>query len=87
MKLNPNFIKCQIDDDTITVVPVADAKFKGFVQGNTTVGDIIDLLTEDTTEEKIVDFLCEKYSGDRAIIAEDVADVVTRLKKIGAIDE
>lgn len=87
MKLNPNFFKCQIDDDTLAVVPVADAKFKGIVQGNSTVGDIIDCLLEETSEEKVVAFLCKKYNGERAIIAADVADIVSRLKKIGAIDE
>ncbi len=87
MKLNKNFFKCQMDDDTLAIVPVAEATFKGFVQGNRTVGDIVDCLSSDTTEEEIVDFLCEKYNGERAIIAEDVADIISRLKEIGAIDE
>ena len=87
MKLNPNFFKCQMDDNTIAVVPVAETTFKGFVQGNKTVGDIVDCLAVDTTEEKITEFLCEKYNGERAIIEEDVANIVSQLKKIGAIDE
>ena len=87
MKLNPNFFACKMDDDTLAVVPVAEATFKGIVQGNRTVGDIIDCLSQDTSEEEIVDFLCEKYNGDRTIIAEDVKDIISRLKKIGAIDE
>lgn len=68
------------------IVPAADAKFSGLVQGNSTVGDILDCLSEDTTEEKIVDFLCEKYSGERSIIKADVSDIISRLKEIGAID-
>ena len=74
-------------EDKTLVVPVADAKFNGLVQGNSTVGDIIDCLLVDTTEERIIDSLCEKYNGEREVIAEDVADIISRLKEIGAIDE
>ena len=74
-------------DGKALLVPVADASFGGLVRGNSTVEDILDCLLEDTTEDKIVDFLCEKYKGERDIIREDVSDIVSRLKKIGALDD
>lgn len=73
--------------DRTLVVPTSAASFHGLIQGNQTVGDILACLEHDTTEEKIIDALCEKYNGDRAVIAEDVASIISRLKKIGAIDE
>lgn len=86
MKLNPNFIKHTMDGMAL-VVPVAGADFHGIVQGNKTVDDILSCLEKDMSETEIVDFLCEKYDGDRSVIEEDVADVVSRLKEIGAVDE
>jgi len=86
MKLNQNYYKHQMDDHVL-IVPNADASFHGLVRGNQTLGDILECLMQDTTEEKIVDSLCEKYKGNRSLIEEDVADVIARLKGIGALDD
>ena len=86
MKLNPNFIKHTMDDLTL-IVPVVGADFHGLVQGNKTVGVILECLEKDMTEEKIVDVLCERFDGERAQIKEDVSDVISRLREIGAVSE
>lgn len=86
MKLNKNFIRHTMDGQTI-VVPTADADFHGLVQGNKSVAVILECLENDTTEDQIVEVMCERFSGDRDIIREDVADVIAQLKSIGAIDE
>ena len=86
MKLNKNFIKHTMDGQTV-LVPVEGAKFHGLVQGNNSVGVILDCLQNDVTEEQIVDELCARFKGDRELIRADVSDVVEKLKKIGAIDE
>lgn len=86
MKLNPNFLKHKMHDTSL-IVPTSEAEFHGLVQGNQTVGDILDCLEHDTTEAQIVDYLSSKYNGDRAIMAEDVASIISRLRKIGAIDD
>lgn len=86
MKLNPDFLTHTTDGVTL-LVPVADAKFHGLVQGNRSVKVILDCLKKDTTEEEIVNTMCEVFDGDRALIEEDVLDVLSRLKEIGAIDE
>lgn len=86
MKLNERFIKHTIDGQTV-LVPVAGAPFHGLVQGNKSVEVILDCLKTDTTEEEIVDTMCSSFKGDREIIEVDVADVLTKLREIGAIDE
>ena len=86
MKLNPYFIHHNMDGQSI-LVPTADASFHGLVQGNKSVDFILDCLEQDTTEEAIVEAMAQRFQGDRALMAQDVADVVARLKEIGAIDE
>ena len=86
MKLNPLFLKHQMDSAAL-LVPTAGAAFNGIVQGNKTFEAILSCLEEDTTEQKIIDALCERFDGDREVIAEDVAGVLAKLKEIGAIDE
>ena len=86
MNLNEHFIKHTIDGQTV-LVPVNGAPFHGLVQGNKTVDIILDCLVKGTDEEEITDTLWSKFKGDRKIIREDVEDVISRLKAIGAIDD
>lgn len=86
MKLKNEFIVHNVGDETL-LVPTADASFHGLVQGNKTVDTILNCLKEDTTEEKVLDSLKEKYDGDEADMRADIADVIKRLRAIGAIDE
>ena len=69
------------------MVPTAEADFHGLVQGNKTVDTILNCLKEDTTEEKILIALKEKYDGDEADMRADITDVIAKLRAIGAIDE
>ena len=84
MKLNPGFLTHSLDGEAV-LVPTAQAEFHGLVQGNKSVRVILECLQQDTTEEAITDELCRRFQGDREAIRADVADVVTRLKEIGAI--
>lgn len=86
MKLNVNFIHHQLDGQAV-IVPTAGADFHGLVQGNKTLGAIAACLQQDTTEEEIVNTLCARFDGDREVIKADVAEVVKKLREIGAIDE
>lgn len=86
MKLNKSFIHHQLDDQAV-IVPTGAAEFHGLVQGNKTLAAIAECLSKDTTEEEIVNTLCERYDGDREIIKADVHSAVERLREIGAIDE
>jgi hypothetical protein len=86
MKLKNEFILHNIGDETL-LVPTAEANFHGLVQGNKTVDTILNCLKEDTTEEKILIALNEKYDGDEADMRADITDVIAKLRAIGAIDE
>ena len=84
MKLNSDFILHKMDGETV-LVPTADAPFRGLIQGNQSVGVILECLKEDVTREEIIEELCRRFQGDRALIEEDVTDVISRLDAIGAI--
>lgn len=86
MKLNSNFIKHTMDGMAL-VVPTSGASFHGLVQGNKTVGVILDCLEKDSSEEEIINTLCSRFDGDRSVIEQDVANVIGKLKSIGAIDD
>lgn len=86
MKLNKNFLVHKTGKETV-IVPTANAGFSGVVQGNKTLGVILDLLKENTTQQKIIDTMTEQYDAPRETIEKDVADVIGRLKQIGAINE
>ena len=86
MKLNENFIVYNTGKDTL-LVPTGGADFHGLVQGNKSVDTILNCLLSETTEEDIVKAMLEKYDGDEADIRADVADILAKLRSIGAIDE
>ena len=86
MKLNQHFLIHEIDGQTL-IVPTAGADFHGLIQGNKSFSAIAECLQNDVTEDEIVDTLCMRFNGDREIIASDVAEAISRLKAIGAIDE
>lgn len=86
MKLNKNFLVHKTGKETV-IVPTANAGFSGVVQGNETLGVILDLLKENTTQQKIIDTMTEQYDAPRETIEKDVADVIDMLKQIGAINE
>ena len=86
MKLNRHFLAHDVAGQTV-IVPTAGAKFHGLIQGNKTLSAIAECLKTDTTEEAVVDALCERFDADREKIAADVHEAISRLSEIGAIDE
>ena len=86
MKLNPGFISQNIDD-TQFLVPVTAKSFHGILRGNSTTAFIVDCLKKDTTEEAIVDSMCEEFEAPRERIAADVKSVLDALRDIHALDE
>jgi hypothetical protein len=57
------------------------------VRGNKTLGAILALLKEDTTEEAIVAAMKERFDAPEDVIARDVKKALAELRKIGALDE
>ena len=86
MKLKSSFIS-QTLDDTQFLVPMDGEAFSGVVRSNETAAFIVDLLREETTEEKIVDAMWEQYDASREQIATDVREVLSVLRGIHALDE
>lgn len=85
MKLKKDFLVHESGNESM-LVATGSAKFSGIVKGNKTVGEILDLLKTDTTEESIIKTLKSKYDAPEGAIERDVKKVISELKKIGAID-
>lgn len=86
MKLNRKFITHNMGAESL-LVPTGSAAFKGVVRGNATLGAVLELLREETTEETVVAAMLERYDAPAEKIAEDVRKVIEGLREIGALDE
>ena len=86
MKLNKNFVIHKTDEETV-LVPVGNADFSGVVTGNQTFGEILELISEETTLQEVVAKLCDKYTAEADVIQKDVERTISSLKEIGAVDE
>ena len=86
MKLKKEFITHDTKEESL-LVPTGNAGFSGLVKGNRTLGAILALLKEDTTEEAVVAAMKQRFDAPEEIIARDVKKSLSELRKIGAIDE
>ena len=86
MKLKADFITQDIDG-TQFLVPVGAENFNGIVKSNETAAFIVDCLKEEISFDAIVDKMCEKYDAPRDVIASDVTEILSVLRKINAIEE
>ena len=85
MKLKKEFIVHQTGEESY-LVPTGRAEFSGIVKGNATLGAILELLKNETSEEAVVKALCERFDGPEEQIARDVKTALDSLREIGAID-
>ncbi len=86
MRLSSGFATHKIDD-TQYLVPVGAEAFCGVARGNRTAAYIVELLREETTEENIVDAMCERYDAPREVILTDVREILSVLRGIHALEE
>ncbi len=87
MKLNPHFLTHETKGEHY-MISTSDTKFKGIVRNNETAAFIIECLKSDTTESAVVDRILAEYEGaDRAVVTRDVADIIGKLRSIGALEE
>ena len=61
--------------------------FYGYVRNNETAAEIFKLLQEETTIEKIVDTMYEKYDVEKEILIQDVLEIVGKFREAGFIEE
>ena len=85
MKLKKEFVAHTSGRKSL-LVPVGTAEFSGMVKGNKTLGAILELLKEETTEAEIIAAMKARFSAPEEIIARDVGRALAELRKIGAID-
>ena len=85
MKLKETYITHDSDGEQILLD--TSSSFAGLIRNNKTAAFIVECLKEDTTEEKIVETMLEKYDAPKDVLAKDVSDVIEKLRKVGALDE
>ena len=85
MKLKSTFITHNSGNEQLMISAGGD--FNGMVRSNSTAGEIIELLKNETTVEKIVEAMLEKYEVERSVLESDVEKVISALRGIGAIDD
>jgi len=86
MKLKKEFIPHETGNESL-LIPAGGAGFSGLVKGNKTLGVILELLKEDTTEDKIIAEMKQRFDAPEDKITADVKKALNELRKIGAIDE
>ncbi len=86
MRLKKGFIPHETGSESL-LIPAGGAGFSGLVKGNKTLGAILELLKDDTTEENIVAAMKQRFDAPEDVIAADVKKALTELQKIGALDE
>ena len=85
MKLKDTYITHDSDGEQILLD--TSSSFAGLIRNNKTAAFIVECLKEETTQEKIVEAMFEKYDAPKEVLAKDVADVIEKLRKVGALDE
>ena len=86
MKLKKEFITYDAGSESL-LVPAGGAGFSGLVKGNKTLGAILELLREDTTEEAVITAMRKRFDAPEDIVVRDMKKVVFELRKIGALDD
>lgn len=85
MRLKSTYITHESGGEQLLVDSVG--AFSGLIRSNKTAAFIVDCLKEDTTEEKIIEAILEKYDVQREVVQEDVAMIIEKLESIGAIEK
>ena len=85
MKLKESYITHDSDGEQILLD--TSGSFAGLIRNNKTAAFIVECLKEETTQEKIVEAMFEKYDAPKDVLAKDVSDVIEKLRKVGALDE
>ena len=86
MKLKDDFIFHEVDNETI-LVSASSSAFSGVVRGNKTLGVVLELLRENTTEEQVCAEMRSRFEAPEGMIEKDVDIVLSKLRSIGALDE
>ena len=88
MKLKYRFEKMELDDE-IVAVPVGDnaTELHAVLNLNEVAMRILELLSEETTEQIIVAKLMEEYASDKDKVEQAVHAFIEQLHQEGLLDE
>ena len=86
MKLKKEFLQ-HITDNEAMLVPTGRAGFAGLVRGNRTLGVILGLLAEETTEDAVIAAMKARFDAPEEILARDVRTALQNLRAVGALHE
>ena len=88
MKLKFSFEDVNMGDEFVSV-PVGEGtkEIHGVLKMNNAGKEILDLLREETTTEKIIAVLSSKYENDKETIIKYVNQTVATLRKAGVLSE
>ena len=86
MKLNKEFLIHNTGSESI-LVPTGNAGFSGVVRGNKTLGVVLELLKDDTTEAELVAALKVRFDAPEGAVERDVQKALAELRRIGALDD
>ena len=86
MKLKYEFESVTMDDEII-LVPIGEKadKVEGVIKLNREGLEIVNMLKEDTTKERIVEVLSSKYENDRQVLELWVNKVIFTLEEANLI--
>lgn len=88
MRVKDGFVLHNIGEEYMAVATGEAAEnFNGIVRSNETAAYIFELLQKETTEEAIVDAMCERYDADRNVIEKDVANIIEKMREAGFLHE
>ena len=88
MKLKNGIITDSSSGEFIAVATgEASRIFNGLIKNNATANFLFEQLMSDTTEEKLVCDLLEKYDVSEATAKSDVHDFLEKIRKTGLLDE
>lgn len=87
MHLKYSFEKIDMGDEII-LIPIGKGSdiIRGVLKLNKEGCEIIELLKQETNEDKIVNILEAQYTNDRLVLNQYVHDVVMKLDKLGIIE-
>ena len=85
MRLKDEFVVHDTGSE-IVIVGTGNSGFSGVVRENHTLGDILEILAEDVSEDQIVAKMKERFDAPDGMIERDVSRAISELRGIGAID-
>ncbi len=86
MKLRKEFVTYDIGDEQV-LVSTDQNLFSGMVKCNKSAALIVNCLSQDCTEEDLLNKMLETYDVDRQTADADIQRILSTLRSINAIEE